>query len=335
TGSAASPIAPCPNCTTSPAASRPYSAGITPENGRAPTSGTGTLNGYNGFVINGNVANYRLGAFVATGDINDDGLADVAVSDNYNYGSLYVILGRQLGGAKWSTGPSDSTHNWPSPLDLSTYFDGYAGFQITNVKGGVAFVDLNGDSFQDLAFNGPWYANPPDAYVLWGQKLGSSWSSGPSNTAHNWSASYNAISMPANCCLHITDSNGNTPYVESAGDFNADGVADLALGEPYATINGNVNTGQAYVLYGSKSSMPSSIDLPSLTHATGLKIVGCTAGEYAGGTVTGGDINGDSYSDLMIGAPLATYNNNANAGIGYVIYGKKTRSYDSLSLCCL
>jgi hypothetical protein len=59
------------------------------------------------------------------------------------------------------------------------------------------------------------------------------------------------------------------------------------------------------------------IDLSTLTFTQGIKITG-TSGERAGLSVSDvGDINGDGYSDFIIGAP--SYN--ANDGRSYLIYG--------------
>jgi len=290
--------------------------------------GVSNLDGSNGFVINGTQFNEFLGAGLATGDINDDGLADLAVSDNTDYGSLYILFGRQLGG-KWSSGPSDTTHNWPSPLDLATYFDGTHGFTVTNIRPEATFLDLNDDGVKDLAIAGWTYAGPPTINVIFGQKSGSGWNGG------TWPATINALSPPANCCVTFNnDLNSDYHNWMSPGpaiDFNADGIDDLTIGAP----SNNSSTGDVYVVYGHTGSWPSSVNLSSLTSSTGFKITGCNAGDEIGRAMTSGDINGDGYPELMIGAPQATYNGNTQAGIGYVIYGKKSRSYDSLSLCGL
>ena len=51
--------------------------------------------------------------------------------------------------------------------------------------------------------------------------------------------------------------------------------------------------------------------------------------------LAGGDINEDGYSDLMIGAPYVSYGGNTEAGVGYVIYGRKKFPFASYSLCGL
>ena len=81
--------------------------------------------------------------------------------------------------------------------------------------------------------------------------------------------------------------------VAGAGDVDADGHADILIGADAE----NSYTGQAYLVYGPVSG---TLDLP----AGGATLLGEAVGDYAGETVAGaGDINGDSYADILIGTP--------------------------------
>ncbi|MBM4077254.1 MAG: hypothetical protein FJ267_16605, partial [Planctomycetes bacterium] len=67
-----------------------------------------------------------------------------------------------------------------------------------------------------------------------------------------------------------------------------------------------------------------TINLGSLTAAQGVAIFGAEAGDRAGRSVSGiGDINGDGFEDLLIGAYYADSAGNAksDAGDNYVIFG--------------
>ncbi len=65
-----------------------------------------------------------------------------------------------------------------------------------------------------------------------------------------------------------------------------------------------------------------AIDLQSLSAPDGVKIYGAEAGDWSGVTVSKtGDINGDGYDDMFIGAVFGNNGANAGAGASYLLYG--------------
>lgn len=112
--------------------------------------------------------------------------------------------------------------------------------------------------------------------------------------------------------------------VSSAGDFNGDGLGDIIVTHPGAsyTLNGTtVSTdGAAYVVYGKTGT--GTVMVTSLDGSQGFRIVGPTAAEYMGDAVSGGgDINGDGFDDIIIGAYKGDANALTDNGKVYVIYG--------------
>lgn len=98
--------------------------------------------------------------------------------------------------------------------------------------------------------------------------------------------------------------------VDGVGDFDGDGYDDLAVGAPLSDVGG-ADRGQVLVFRGG----PDADDLPDLV------LSGEAAGDQFGYAVRGaGDVNGDGYPDLLVGAP---YNDAAgdNAGRAYVFFG--------------
>jgi len=94
--------------------------------------------------------------------------------------------------------------------------------------------------------------------------------------------------------------------VANAGDVNGDGYADVIVGAPGAQLGG-VNTGAAYLYFGG----------PGLHDTPVLVLVGPAPGGLFGTSVAGaGDLNGDGFDDLIIGAPQAEF-----AGRAYVFFG--------------
>ncbi|MDA9553671.1 hypothetical protein N9R64_04110, partial [Emcibacteraceae bacterium] len=108
--------------------------------------------------------------------------------------------------------------------------------------------------------------------------------------------------------------------VSSAGDINGDGYDDLIIGAPYSDPNGG-SSGSSYVVFGGAANMGATVDLSDLDGTNGFRLDGVTAEIASGGSVSSaGDVNGDGYDDLIIGA-WAADTNGSNSGSSYVVYG--------------
>src|SRR3954449_2166244 len=113
--------------------------------------------------------------------------------------------------------------------------------------------------------------------------------------------------------------------IVAAGDFNGDGIRDVALGMWMLGADGptRAQAGAIYVVYG-KASQSASVDLAALGSG-GVRIEGAVASDHAGWSLTGvGDVNGDGKDDLLIGTPWADPGTPAktNAGGARVVYGR-------------
>ncbi|MGZ0173589.1 MAG: S8 family serine peptidase, partial [Planctomycetales bacterium] len=92
--------------------------------------------------------------------------------------------------------------------------------------------------------------------------------------------------------------------VSSAGDLNGDGFDDLIIGAHSADPGGNNSAGESYVVFGKSSGFTSAIDLNMLNGSDGFRLDGIDAGDWFGRSVSSaGDVNGDGFDDLIIGAP--------------------------------
>ncbi|HYV85411.1 MAG TPA: FG-GAP-like repeat-containing protein [Patescibacteria group bacterium] len=161
-----------------------------------------------------------------------------------------------------------------------------AGTQVNAGFGGTlaSAGDVNGDGISDIIVGAPSYDTPSaggpegQAYVYLGSPLGPS-------TVPVWTAS--------------GGQSGFGTSVASAGDVNGDGFDDIIVGEPrfvmYQADGIHVRwTGQAYLYLGSASgpaSMPAWIG-----HAGQLSLFGFSV-------ASAGDVNGDGYADVIVGAP--------------------------------
>ena len=121
------------------------------------------------------------------------------------------------------------------------------------------------------------------------------------------------------------------------GDFNGDGFADLAIGEPGATIGGAAGAGDVIVIYGSANGLSTTNNGPelwdlgriSLSSGSGSVSIKGSAGDRFGTALASGDFDGDGFSDLAIGIPgrsvlqRGSTSNAAGAGAVVILFGSK------------
>jgi FG-GAP repeat/RTX calcium-binding nonapeptide repeat (4 copies) len=287
-----------------------------------------TLNSSNGFQINGEATSDYSGRSVASaGDVNGDGFDDLIIGANRadpngdGSGASYVVFSKASGFA--------------ADLNLSS-LNGSNGFQINGEgaddKSGYSVAsagDVNGDGFDDLII-GAYGADPNGyfsgaSYVVFGKASG-------------FAADLNLSSLNGSNGFQI---NGEAAYdnsgssVASAGDVNGDGFDDLIIGASGADPNGN-SSGASYLVFGKASSFASSLNLSSLNGSNGFQINGEAAGDNSGISVaSAGDVNGDGFDDLIIGASGADPNGNDRSGASYVVFGKASGFAADLNLSTL
>ena len=104
-----------------------------------------------------------------------------------------------------------------------------------------------------------------------------------------------------------------------AGDFDRDGFDDLAVGVPTEDSNGATNTGMVIVFY---STGTAGIIKFSSYERRGQNVLGVDEDhDLFGQTLSSGDVNGDGYTDLLIGAPHEDRLEAQDSGAVYSLYG--------------
>ena len=118
--------------------------------------------------------------------------------------------------------------------------------------------------------------------------------------------------------------------VDGAGDVNGDGFADVIMGAISASPLGRPDAGQSYVVLGN-ATFATPLELSTLNGTNGFQINGVKPGDFSGWSVGGaGDVNGDGYDDVIVGAPYASPNGSYQAGESYVVYGSIGMSASSV-----
>ena len=113
--------------------------------------------------------------------------------------------------------------------------------------------------------------------------------------------------------------------VAAIGDVNGDGFDDMLVGAAWTNHNDRFYSGSAYIVFGQSGNFDSVIDLDSLDGSNGFAIHGSSAYDIFTEAVDGaGDVNGDGYDDIIIGAPLDDPHGVVNAGSAYLIYGQSS-----------
>jgi Ca2+-binding RTX toxin-like protein len=108
--------------------------------------------------------------------------------------------------------------------------------------------------------------------------------------------------------------------VSSAGDVNGDGLDDLIVGALQADPNGSAS-GASYVVFGKANGTAVNLSTIAGGAPGGFVINGAAAGDQAGVSVSSaGDVNGDGFDDLIVGAFQADPNGSAS-GASYVVFG--------------
>jgi hypothetical protein len=213
---------------------------------------------------------YFGSAVSAAGDVDGDGFAEVIVGAPFWESSAATADE----GAAWVYGGSaDGLLNAPVFYHECDQVQAYCGTAVHTAG------DVNGDGYADVVIGAPRYTN--------GQvREGRAWvylgSAGGLNAEGVWSVEGNQ----AEALL------GNA--AATAGDVNGDGYSDLALGAP-GWEDGQVDEGAAYVYHGSPSDLSES---PAWSKRSNQ-----SAAQFGWALGTAGDVNGDGYADVAIGAP--------------------------------
>ncbi|MEO7082305.1 MAG: VCBS repeat-containing protein, partial [Flavobacteriales bacterium] len=227
-------------------------------------------------------ASSYLGSSVSSaGDVNGDGYSDVIIGAPSGVSGVFGKAMLYLGSATGLSTTPAWTGTGENMEDLYGYVVASAG-------------DVNGDGYGDVLVGAPAYPNYTwrgKLYLYLGSSTGLSATPAWTKTGEN-----------------VEDRFGYS--ASSAGDVNGDGYSDVLVG---AYMFGEpTEHGKVYVFNGS------STGLPSVANWTAMG----TSSSFYGATVsTAGDVNGDGYDDVIVGAPLHDVIANDNRGGAFLYNG--------------
>jgi hypothetical protein len=233
-------------------------------------------------------------------DFNDDGFADLGVGAPLE----------DVGGAT-DAGALNVLYGSASGLEasLDVFFQGSGGVGGSLEDGdqfgsAVAKGDFDGDGIFDLAVGAP------------GEAVGSAAAAGAVNVLMGSSGGLTGGPLFTQSNAEAGDQYG---AALAAGDFDDDGVFDLAVGAPGEDIGATGNAGAVTVLFGSPAGLTTA-GSQTLFQGGGA---GGTAetGDAFGSALASGVLGGDAIADLVVGAPGEDVGATLNAGAVNLLAG--------------
>jgi hypothetical protein len=246
------------------------------------------------------------------GDTNGDGYDDFIVSSIYSgeggsdAGQLYLFLGRPHGQWLDTYSVADANASW-----IGTTSDFLS-------LGASGVGDVNNDGFADFAVGAESNAESyRTVYLILG------------SDEYDWSMdqpiSMSNASLIGRNDTGLSEMDWSMHYISGAGDVNGDGFDDVIIGAYEEDVEGD-DSGSTYLFMGRPTEMWAHNMTFSNANAS---FVGESTNDWSGISVSiAGDVNGDSFDDIVIGAPTqSSQAGSVGRGHAYLILGGPTEKW--------
>lgn len=276
------------------------------------------------------LTNSHFGATCTIGDLDGNGRGEVLACAALNRAGAGLRLANAPNGTGLGIGGLGSgtmfiawDENFPEgpwPMGYTFRIDQPRFGDFTRIDGSstnmtfgeemFASADFSADGFTDL-FVGDLTGTGPNGalsglgYVIW-------------NAASLRGLNFNIAIPPTNLShtvIHGPSSGAIGADTVAAGDFDNDGIEDLAIGNPHDSPQGRPNAGSVHILFGQGGGWPEIVDLKASTNSseglplpTELRVTQIDAANGTSGinrpdtlcySAAAGDLNGDGFDDLI------------------------------------